>query len=35
MFGAGKVYYENADEGYADDVVRRNAEKYLGVMKLS
>jgi len=26
--------YENVDEEYADDVVRRNAEKYLGVTKL-
>ena len=26
--------YEHVDEEYADDVVRRNAEKYLGVTKL-
>ena len=26
--------YENVDEEYANDVVRRNAEKYLGVAKL-
>lgn len=26
--------YENVDEEYADDVVRRNAEKYLGIEKL-
>ena len=27
--------YENVDEEYANDVVRRNAEKYLGVEKLN
>ena len=26
--------YENVDADYADDVVRRNAEKYLGVQRL-
>ena len=26
--------YEHVDEAYADDIVRRNAEKYLGVTKL-
>ena len=26
--------YENVDKDYADDIVRRNAEKYLGVPKL-
>ncbi len=26
--------YENTDEEYANDVVRRNAEKYLGIERL-